>query len=263
MGSLRQLRKRVGSAGGQALATPLEIATLAWGPGDPDAEHADDRGVKGGALGTAGAFAADAAPIDGGAVRAAGLPLGTDETLAAIVGFLQPAADEVRTSPARIGPGRACALADDALVSTHRIPARQAGAHVGPGDGGGGFAVEHGPLRSPSLRSTFATGCATRIVCPLWQIATFLPLPFFPFPLPLPLPPFLTSLEIVPRGSRPPRADPTSRRSAVRREGVSESERSRASKRSRPSNLLSCEREEASDRGLRPPAGGKRCHCCR
>src|SRR5687768_4362551 len=90
--------------------------------------------------------------------------------------------------------------------STHCIPARQAGIQVGPGIGGGGFGVEHGPLRSPSLRRTFATGLATRIVCPLWQIATFLPLPFFPFPLPLPLPPFLASLEIVPRGIRPPRA---------------------------------------------------------
>ena len=111
-----------GRAGGQALATPLEIATLARGPGDPDAEHADDRGVKGGALGTAGAFAADAAPIDGGAVRAAGLPLGTDETLAAIAGFLQPAANEIRTGPARVGPGRARALADDALGASTPHP---------------------------------------------------------------------------------------------------------------------------------------------
>jgi hypothetical protein len=115
---------RWGRAGGQAQAAPLEIATLARGPGDPDAEHADDRGVKGGALGTAGAFAADAAPIDGGAVRAAGLPLGTDETLAAIVGFLQPAADEIRTSPARIGPGRARPLADDALGASTPHPHR-------------------------------------------------------------------------------------------------------------------------------------------
>src|SRR5215216_3877635 len=143
-------------------------------------------------------------------------------------------------------------------LPAHRIPAGQRGEQMGPG--GGGFEVPglaQGPLRSPSARRTFAAGLMTRIVCPSWQSVTFLPLPFFLFPLPLPLPPFLASPESVPRGGRrPPRAEPARRRRAVRREGVSERERSRASKRSVfMSWLLSCERGEVSDRRSQAPGG--------
>src|SRR5215204_5620340 len=76
------------------------------------------------------------------------------------------------------------------------------------------------PSVSPCCLWPFTADLATVIVFPWWQRVTFLPFLF----LLLPFPPCLARVSPASRVSSPPRAEPASRRRAVRREGVCESD---------------------------------------
>src|SRR5687768_11772192 len=81
-------------------------------------------------------------------------------------------------------------------------------------DPGGAGADGQAPAVSPCFLWPFTADLATVIVCPLWQSVT---LSFLCLPLPLPRPPFLASVLPVPSVGRPVKAEPASRRRALRR----------------------------------------------